>query len=745
MVLPARLSLLTRCGSLFCSRGTRAPRAASVASSIPTPSSIWPVRTYATTRVHLQPTRLLCGAALASPARAMLGLYSPGKTAGSLLQMTTARHYTPDRAGDPAQATKAIKTTTAGKPTPALGNLSLSSQGTHASQHDLQIIRELTKYLWPKNNIAIRARVVLALSLLLAGKLFTIYVPISFKHIVDALNITPDPSMTVMTLAGTMLLAYGTFRFAGSLFGELRNAVFGHVAQRAIRSAAKDIFYHIHNLDLSFHLSRQTGGLTRSIDRGTKGINQILSSMVFHVVPTLFEISLVCGIMAYNFGPGYAGVALTTMFAYSAFTFLTTSWRTKFRQQMNKADNEAATKATDSLLNFEAVKYFNNERFEMKQYDSSLKKYEAAALKTTTSLAFLNAGQNFVFSVALTIIMWMSAHGVIQGALTVGDLVMLNGLLFQLSMPLNFLGTVYRETRQSLIDMDTMFRLHHIKTNVPERANPKELQIVPGTSTSFIDFDNVSFGYSHDRRVLDQISLKIPLGARVAFVGPSGCGKSTILRLLFRFYDPSHGTIRINGTDLRDYSLSSLRQAMGVVPQDTILFNNTLRYNIAYGKIGSTDEEVIAAAQMAQLHDVVQTFKDGYDSRVGERGLMVSGGEKQRVQLARVFLKDPPILMFDEATSALDLTTEKSIMEAVHTFIGSEADSSSKKTAIFIAHRLSTIMDCDVIFVLKAGRVVEQGTHDELLQIEGGVYAAMWNAQSISGGSLEDPEEVLTL
>lgn len=427
----------------------------------------------------------------------------------------------------------------------------------------------------------------------------------------------------------------------------MRNAVFASVAQKAIRKVACSVYGHLLRLDLSFHLSRQTGGLTRAIDRGTKGISFLLTSMVFHIVPTALEISLVCGILTYQYGWQFAAITAATMTAYSAFTILTTSWRTKFRKQANAADNKAATVAVDSMINYEAVKYFNNERYEVGRYDAALKDYEKASIKVATSLALLNSGQNIIFSSALTAMMYLAANGVATGQLSVGDLVMVNQLVFQLSVPLNFLGSMYRELRQSLLDMETLFNLQKVNVAVHDKPNAPQLALSPGGGE--IKFENVTFGYRPDRPILQNLNLTIPAGKKVAIVGPSGCGKSTILRLLFRSYDAQHGRILLDGQDIRDVSLDSLRRAIGVVPQDTPLFNNTIRHNIHYGNLDASTEQVHEAARRAHIHDSIQRFPDGYETMVGERGMMISGGEKQRLAVARLILKDPPLLFFDEA------------------------------------------------------------------------------------------------
>ncbi|KIY02930.1 iron-sulfur clusters transporter atm1, mitochondrial [Fonsecaea multimorphosa CBS 102226] len=591
---------------------------------------------------------------------------------------------------------------------------------------DLAIMKEMVQYLWPKGDWGTKLRVGTALGLLVGAKILNVNVPFYFKSIVDSMNIDfLAVGGTAWTVAGSMIVAYGATRIGATLFQELRNAVFASVAQKAIRNVARNVFQHLLRLDLNFHLSRQTGGLTRALDRGTKGISFLLTSMLFHIFPTVLEISLVCGILTYQYGAQFAAITAATMVAYSAFTITTTSWRTKFRKQANAADNQGATVAVDTLINYEAVKYFNNEKFEVNRYDAALKKYEDASIKVTTSLAFLNTGQNVIFSGALAAMMYMAANGVASGSLTVGDLVMVNQLVFQLSVPLNFLGSVYRELRQSLLDMETLFNLQKVNVTVKEVANPRPLALTKGGE---IRFENVTFGYHADRQILRNLSMTIPSGKKVAIVGPSGCGKSTILRLLFRFYDADSGKILIDGQNIRDVSLDSLRRSIGVVPQDTPLFNNTIEHNIRYGNIDAPLDEVKSAAKRAHIFDLIERLPAGWNTMVGERGMMISGGEKQRLAVARLILKDPPLLFFDEATSALDTYTEQTLLQNINSILREKS-----RTSVFVAHRLRTIFDSDIIFVLKEGQVVEQGTHAELLARKG-LYADLWAAQEVSIG-----------
>ncbi|KAL9054001.1 MAG: hypothetical protein Q9162_004407 [Coniocarpon cinnabarinum] len=598
---------------------------------------------------------------------------------------------------------------------------------------DWAIIKEMSRYLWPKDSLGTRFRVGASLALLVGAKVLNVQVPFYFKSIVDSMNVDfAALGGTVTTVAGTMILAYGATRIGAALLQELRNAIFASVAQTAIRRVARNVFEHLLNLDLSFHLTRQTGGLTRAIDRGTKGISFLLTSMVFHIIPTAFEIALVCGILTYQYGAGFAAITAATMVSYSVFTILTTSWRTKFRKQANAADNAAATAAVDSLLNYEAVKYFTNEAHEVNRYDTALKAYEKSSIKVATSLAFLNTGQTVIFSSALTGMMWMAAQGVADPNLnfTVGDLVMVNQLVFQLSVPLNFLGSVYRELRQSLLDMETLFNLQKVHSNVASSPDAPRLSTPAKGPSGEIRFDDVTFSYRPESGrppILSKTSFVLPAGQKTAIVGPSGSGKSTILRLLFRFYEPQSGRITMDGQDIKDVNLASLRNAIGVVPQDTPLFNASVGENIKYGRLDADEEDVKKVAAAARLDDSVTSWPSGYDTSVGERGMMLSGGEKQRLAVARVLLKQPSVYFFDEATSALDTPTETALVSNVNELMSR----GEKKTNVWIAHRLRTIADADLIIVLgRDGSVAEQGTHAELVS-RGGMYAELWYAQEI--------------
>uniref|UniRef100_A0A673C3C6 Iron-sulfur clusters transporter ABCB7, mitochondrial n=1 Tax=Sphaeramia orbicularis TaxID=375764 RepID=A0A673C3C6_9TELE len=574
-----------------------------------------------------------------------------------------------------------------------------------------------------------------------------VIVPFMFKYAVDELNQMSghmlnlnDAPSTVATMATAVLIGYGVSRACAALFNELRNIVFGKVAQSSIRRIAKNVFLHLHNLDLGFHLSRQTGALSKAIDRGTRGISFVLSALIFNLGPTVFEMGLVSAILYYKCGGQFAAAALGTLSAYTAFTILVTQWRTQFRIQMNKADNEAGNAAIDSLLNYETVKYFNNEKYEAERYDGFLKIYESSSLKTTSTLAMLNFGQSAIFSVGLTAIMLLASKGISAGTMTVGDLVMVNGLLFQLSLPLNFLGTVYRETRQALIDMNTLFTLLAVDTKIKEKDLAPVLTITPQEAT--IRFEDVYFEYLEGQKVLNGVSFEVPAGKKVAIVGGSGSGKSTIVRLLFRFYEPQRGNIYIAGQNIRDVSLESLRKALGVVPQDAVLFHNTIFYNLQYGNINATPEEVYQVARLAGIHDAILRMPHGYNTQVGERGLKLSGGEKQRVAIARAILKNPPILLYDEATSSLDSITEENILSSMKEMV-------KDRTSVFIAHRLSTIVDADEIIVLNEGKVAERGNHLTLVSTPGSLYADLWNTQNSkivnnSTSLLEPPAERLS-
>tara|TARA_R110000772_G_scaffold232445_3_gene344015 strand:+ start:26682 stop:28550 length:1869 start_codon:yes stop_codon:yes gene_type:complete len=581
-------------------------------------------------------------------------------------------------------------------------------------RNDWQTIKTLAPYLWPAGEQALRLRVVLAMIFLAAAKGASVAVPYVYKQAIDALDMKDG---AVIVVPVTILIAYGIARVLSQALGELRDAVFAKVAQRAIRQAGLKTFRHLHRLSLRFHLDRKTGGVSRAVERGTKGIEFLLRFMLFNVVPTLVEVVLTCGILWYLFGIWMALVAFLTIGIYIFWTLAVTEWRIQFRRTMNDTDNEANTKAIDSLLNFETVKYFGNEDHEGRRFDKALARYEDAAVKSNTSLALLNIGQGAIIAVGLTVIMWMAADGVVAGTMTIGDFAMVNAYLIQLYMPLNFLGFVYREIKQSLIDMEQMFRLLDEHPEVADSPGAVPLAIKGGE----LRFEDVSFAYDARRQVLHDISFTVPAGKTVAIVGPSGSGKSTISRLLFRFYDVSGGRITIDGQDVRDLTQVSLRAAIGMVPQDTVLFNDTVFYNIAYGRPGASPAEVEGAARTAQIHNFIMALPDGYQSTVGERGLKLSGGEKQRVAIARTVLKAPAILIFDEATSALDSRTEQDIVKALKTV-------SKDRTTVTVAHRLSTVVDADEILVLEAGRIVERGSHPDLLK-KNGRYADMWARQ----------------
>ncbi|KAG5678099.1 hypothetical protein PVAND_007801 [Polypedilum vanderplanki] len=585
-----------------------------------------------------------------------------------------------------------------------------------------QMLRAMMAYVWPKDDDFIRKRVIISLSLLGGAKLLNVCVPFLFKGAIDYLNVLQmgTPTETTAAIISSMLIGYGIARAGSAGFNELRNAVFARVASHSIRKIAVNTFMHLHNLDLSFHLNKQTGALSKTIDRGSRGINFVLNAMVFNVVPTIFELGLVSMILGAKCGLAYAGISMGCVGIYAVYTLAVTQWRTKFRIFMNRAENEAGNKAVDSLINYETVKYFNNENYEAQQYDRVLKNYEDASLKTSSSLALLNFGQNAIFSVALSAIMLMAANDIAHGNLTVGDLVMVNGLLFQLSIPLGFLGSVYREVRQALLDMRSMFTLLGVESQVQNKDDAIPLAV--NRQNSNIEFRNVSFEYQNGKKIFDDLTFIIPAGKKVGFVGGSGSGKSTMVRLLFRFFEPTKGDIFIAGQNIKDVDMNSLRKAIAIVPQDSVLFHDTIRHNIHYGDLSKSESEMENAAKMADLHDSILKWPHKYDTQVGERGLKLSGGEKQRVAIARAILKNSPILIFDEATSSLDSITEHNILNAL-------SRATEGRTSICIAHRLSTVMDADEIIVLDNGRIAERGTHDELLKSKG-LYAKLWHTQN---------------
>lgn len=577
-----------------------------------------------------------------------------------------------------------------------------------APRGDWNVIRTLLPYL-----LEFKSRVVLALLLLVLAKLANVTVPLLLKEIVDAL----DKPKAMLLVPVSLVVGYGLLRLFSTLFGELRDAVFAKVTQRAIRRVALKLFVHLHSLSLRFHLERQTGGVSRDIERGTKGISFLLNFMLFSILPTLLEIGLVAGILFYKYNPWFAIITFITLTVYIVFTLFITEWRMVFRRSMNDMDSKANTRAIDSLLNYETVKYFGNEDYEARRYDEHMSKWETSAVKNQTSLATLNSGQSTIIAIGMTALMLLASNGVVKGELTLGDLVLINVFMLQLYMPLHFLGFVYREIKHSLVDMEKMFRLLDENREIQNAPDAFELKI----SQASVVFEQACFSYEPKRQILFDISFDIPSGHTVAVVGSSGAGKSTLSRLLFRFYDVDSGRILIENQDIRKVTQASLRAAIGIVPQDTVLFNDSIYYNIAYGRPEATREEVLHAAKSAHIHAFIISLPDGYDTMVGERGLKLSGGEKQRVAIARAILKNPAILIFDEATSALDSKSEKVIQHELRNV-------AHDRTTLIIAHRLSTIVDANQILVMEDGRIAERGTHRELLAKQG-VYAQMWALQ----------------
>jgi ABC-type transport system involved in Fe-S cluster assembly fused permease/ATPase subunit len=584
-----------------------------------------------------------------------------------------------------------------------------ANQGT---RNDWATLKTLFPYLW-----AYKWRMLLALSFLIGAKVANVGVPLVLKQLIDSLTITPNHPQALLVLPLGILVAYGVLRLCTTLFTELREFVFAKVTQSAVRTAALQVFRHLHSLSLRFHLNRQTGGMTRDIERGTRGISSLVSYTLFSILPTLVEIVLVLGYLILHYDIWFSIITGVALASYIVFSIVVTEWRTHFRRTMNDLDSKANTKAIDSLINYETVKYFGNEDYEARRYDEGLKNYETAAVKSQTSLSMLNTGQSLIIATAVTLILWRATAGVIGGTMTLGDLVLVNAFMIQLYIPLNFLGVIYREIKQSLADMERLFSLLDQHREIADAPHAKPLQV----KGAEIQFSQVEFSYEPKRQILFGVDFSIAAGTTTAVVGHSGSGKSTLSRLLFRFYDVNAGSITIDGQDLRDVTQASLRKVIGIVPQDTVLFNDSIEYNIAYGKPGASREEIVAAAKAAHIHDFIETLPDGYDTKVGERGLKLSGGEKQRVAIARTLLKNPAILIFDEATSALDSKAEQAIQAQLK-------EVAQDRTTLMIAHRLSTIAHAAQILVLDHGRIIERGTHPQLLAA-GGAYAQMWERQ----------------
>jgi len=606
------------------------------------------------------------------------------------------------------------------------GSLPPATPASH-QRSDWATIKTLLPYLW-----AYKLRVILALSMLVGAKLATVGVPLVLKRLVDSMTITPTHPAAMVVLPISLIIAYGALRLSTTVFTELREFVFAKVTQRAVRNIALKVFRHLHALSLRFHLNRQTGGVTRDIERGTRAVSSLVAYALFSIFPTLLEITLVLIYLSTHYDKWFSIITFVALTTYIVFTISVTEWRTHFRRTMNELDSKASTKAIDSLLNYETVKYFGNEEYEAQRYDDGLKNYETAAVKSQSSLSLLNTGQSMIIATAVTLILWRATQGVMDGKMSIGDLVLVNSFMLQLYVPLNFLGVLYREIKQSLADMEKLFSLLDQNQEIADPVGAKPL-LIKHQQGGEITFKRVDFSYESKRQILFDIDFTIAAGTTTAVVGHSGSGKSTLSRLLFRFYDIQSGTISIDGQDLREVTQASVRAAIGIVPQDTVLFNDTIEYNIGYGKPGATKEEIIAVAKAAYIHEFIESLPDGYQSMVGERGLKLSGGEKQRVAIARTLLKNPAILIFDEATSALDSRSEQMIQAQLKEIARS-------RTSLVIAHRLSTIVDAHQILVMDKGRIIERGTHQELLNLQG-AYAQMWERQQTGLADNDDDAE----